>query len=224
MIHQEATIKYKSYDPDELGLKSTLRICMICDNCGRVRWGKKQDYHDLCKSCEQKNKIISKETKQKIGDANRGRGGTKLICNQCYKEYKVSPYRKDNSKFCSKKCQAKWISINKSGKNSSCYNRQQSEEEIQKRSGKNHPHYGKFGEDHPSWRGGFNCNRSYVLLEVQCIKLNKRFNNSEFHHITKSIGIFIPYKFHHHIHHNIKTGLNMGLINMLSLQFINGGL
>lgn len=55
MIHKEATIKYKGYDPNNLPLHSNKRICMICEDCGRVRWGRKVDYHDLCFKCKMKS-------------------------------------------------------------------------------------------------------------------------------------------------------------------------
>ena len=67
-------------------------------------------------------------------------------------------------------------------------------------------------------------NRSYALVEEKCIKMNEKFKGSHFHHITRSLGIYIPGKLHNHIRHNMRTGLNMGEINMLALQFINGGL
>ena len=64
MIHREATIKYKGYDPDELKPKSGKRICCICDKCGRVRWMGKGNYCDLCHKCPMKKCVkngVSKE-------------------------------------------------------------------------------------------------------------------------------------------------------------------
>ena len=79
------------------------------------------------------------------------------------------------------------------------------------------------GELNGNWKGGISNNRDHVLSEKDCIKLNKRFKGSEMHHITQSIGIYIPKELHRHISHNLKNGRNIGEINMLSLQFINGG-
>ena len=65
-------------------------------------------------------------------------------------------------------------------------------------------------------------NRSHVTSIYKCTQINERFENSDAHHISQSIVIFIPSELHKHIHHNIKTGQNMGEMNMLALQFING--
>ena len=78
------------------------------------------------------------------------------------------------------------------------------------------------GENNPQWKGGISGNRDHVLPINQCIKINDQFKNSEFHHITKSIGIYIPKILHRHISHNLLDGKNMKEINMLSLQFIEG--
>ena len=105
--------------------------------------------------------------------------------------------------------------------------------------GENHPMWGKHQSEKSRIQSscshrniqiedfdGFYKNkvRDYVLTENECIKLNKRFNNSHFHHITKSLGIFIPKELHYHINHNMKSGEGMAEMNMLSLQFINGEL
>jgi G:T-mismatch repair DNA endonuclease (very short patch repair protein) len=75
MIHKEATIKYKGYAPDDLRPHSGNRICMVCDICGRVRWGKKQSYRDLCRTCanRKRNYHHSEETKQSISDMETGK-------------------------------------------------------------------------------------------------------------------------------------------------------
>lgn len=65
--------------------------------------------------------------------------------------------------------------------------------------------------------------RTYVKPIPQCISINERFAGSEGHHIAPSTVVFIPSELHRHINHNIKTGENMGEMNMLALQFINGG-
>lgn len=72
--------------------------------------------------------------------------------------------------------------------------------------------------------GFIHGDRSHVLYEGQCVLLNERFPGSEGHHITRSIMVFIPIELHRHIRHNLKTGHNMGEINLLALQYINGEL
>ena len=66
--------------------------------------------------------------------------------------------------------------------------------------------------------------RNYVLPIRDCVRLNEKFDNSQFHHISRSIGVYIPTKLHRHFYHNLKNGANMGEINLLALQFINGEL
>ena len=84
---------------------------------------------------------------------------------------------------------------------------------------------GKYiGSSNPNWKGGFDKRRSYILPKWRCIQLNSYFKGSAFHHINKSIGVFIPLDLHKHLYHDIRTGQNMREINMLSIQFINGGL
>lgn len=77
-------------------------------------------------------------------------------------------------------------------------------------------------ENNPNWKGGFNTKRSWILPESQCIKLNKKFNNSEFHHLNKSIGVYIPKELHRHIWHNMKSGQDMESINKVALQYLIG--
>lgn len=54
--------------------------------------------------------------------------------------------------------------------------------------------------------------------------LNAPFPYCHRHHITETLAICIPSELHNHIRHALKTGKNMGEMNLLALQFINGGL
>lgn len=76
--------------------------------------------------------------------------------------------------------------------------------------------------DDGEWTGFSKNVRDYVIPIDNCIKLNTLFVGAHAHHITKSIVAFIPRDLHDNVNHNIKTGYNMGEINMLALQFING--
>ena len=80
------------------------------------------------------------------------------------------------------------------------------------------------GEHNGKWNGGFDRKRPYVLPIAECIELNERFIGADAHHITKSMVAYIPSELHNHVWHNIKTGLNMGEMNALAVQFVNGGL
>ena len=224
MILREATIQYKGYDPDKLSKGSRSKICCSCNECGRIRWGKKCNYRDLCVSCAQKlrmklpkpkfvnefNRFISNTgidrilTIEKFGydpiDLSKGSSRKVIrICKGCneIREIKFDSYR-DLCYFCSQKLEE--TSIKKS-----CTEQGISRED-----------FGSFV--------GKQSRSNYILPQFQCIHLNKKFNNSHFHHITKSIGIYVPGELHNHIYHDIRKGLNMGEMNMLALQFINGGL
>ena len=203
MILKEATIKYKGYNPDDLKLHSGKRICCSCDICGRVRWIAFNQYRNLCTGCSKIGSKRSKETRQKMKDNHWNlsgknnpmwNGGLITLICKVCKKEFKVNPFRKNAKFCSKKCMGKWQSENCVGKNAS------------------------------NWQGGFDKTRSYIVPKYRCIKINKYFIGSEFHHITKSIGVYIPKILHHHIYHNIKTGKNMGEMNVLAIQFINGGL
>ena len=206
MILKEATIKYKGYDPYTLSKGSSKKICCSCDVCGRVRYVGFKDYSNLCKSCAHRGKLNSMFNRtgdknpmfnvRRMGKNNPNwKGKNTLICQQCGNEFEVKHCHELTSKFCSEKCKNKDHSKN------------------------------MLGNNNPNWKGGISYGaRLHILLINKCIKLNKRFNDSEFHHITRSIGVFIPKELHQHIRHNLRTGKNMGEINLLSLQFINGEL
>ena len=114
------------------------------------------------------------------------------------------------------------------GSNNPFYGKKHSDEtkKLQSiiKSGKNNPMYGKCEELNPAWQGGYDRKRPWVLPETRCIKLNSHFKDSEFHHITRSIGVYIPKDLHRHIWHSLKDGQNMGSMNMLALQYLVGEL
>ena len=80
------------------------------------------------------------------------------------------------------------------------------------------------GISRDEWDGFAEGDQPHLKPTAQCIQINERFKGSNAHHITPSIVIFIPTELHRYIYHNIKTGYNMGAMNMLALQFINGEL
>lgn len=80
------------------------------------------------------------------------------------------------------------------------------------------------GQDYDTgeWTGYSDKSRQYIVPIASCIQLNDRFEGSHGHHITKSIVAFMPGELHKHVKHNLRTGYNMGEMNVLALQFING--
>ena len=243
MILREATIQYKGYDPYTLSHGSGKKICCSCDNCGRVRWVRKQSYHKLCHKCSIKRGNEHSLYKiHKIGkDALAWKGGEiTLVCKQCGNEYQSAPSL--NRKFCSRKCRGKWVSENLIGENSlnwkggevtlicqQCGKKYQSKPAFKSIfcSNKCHNkwmHINRIGNKSPAWKGGISNIRDHILPINQCNCLNKRFEGSNGHHFNKNTVIFIPKDLHKHLYHNLKNGQGMEVINLLALQFINGGL
>ena len=228
MILREATIKYSGNDPDELSKGSEKRVCKTCDICGRVNWIGFRSYKNLCHKCSMigKNKgklnpmygtTRSPETLKKVSDRvkgelnpmfgihrigkdspNWGGGKIEITCDYCGEKILVYEKLLRINNFCNHECHSRWL----------C--------------GKPGIHKGKFGADHPSWKGGIRKEREHVLIESQCIKLNKRFEGSEMHHIMSSVVIYVPKDIHRNIPHNMKNGKNIDLINMLALKYLIG--
>ena len=221
MIDEEATYKKFGYYSTDLKLQSHKPIIRICKNCGESKEIIFQQYRDLCQSCSNKQKynlpkpqILNKEdrylnntmidrilTIEKFGydPINLKPKSNRMIiaiCKECGKirEITFQGYY-DLCRLCGK--QQEEVRITQS-----CI--------IQ---GINREDFNGFIK---------NRTKTYILPEIQCIKLNKRFNNSEFHHLSKSIGIYIPGVLHRHIGHNLKTGKNMGEINGITLQYLYG--
>ena len=151
------------------------------------------------------------------------------ICDDCGKIRNL--YFSYYSNIC-KMCWGKKMGLNNYGKNNPQYGKTG---ELSPRFNKKHTKETKkkiseshkglmIGENNPAWKGGIKYTQNHLLTKAACIKLNEKFIESEFHHITRSIGVFIPKELHQHIRHNLRTGKNLGEINLLSLQFINGGL
>lgn len=79
----------------------------------------------------------------------------------------------------------------------------------------------KQGISYDEWEGFYQADwrnwRDTILL-------NDPFPGCHRHHITETLAICIPKELHNHVRHVLKAGENMGEINMLAFQFINGGL
>lgn len=144
------------------------------------------------------------------------------LCNKCSGHKRKGILRSDELKIKVSLGLKKYYNKNpqKKGKNSPLYGKKYGKETKKKQ---HDAKIGKTGEYANAWKGGISNDRSHLLLESQCIKLNQRFNNSEFHHLTRSYGVYIPKELHNHLYHNLKNGKNMKEINILAIQFINGG-
>lgn len=112
MIDEERTMELFGYTSDQLAPKSSKEIVAVCDECGKLRAGRKADYRTLCGSCTQK------------GERNPSWNSVMRACEVCGKEFtlKVSAVKKGRGRFCSRECKGKWMSGNQLGGNSPSWN------------------------------------------------------------------------------------------------------
>ena len=73
MIDEEMTVRMFGYTSDMLSSSSNKKIVVMCEACGVYRILRKGSYRNLCISCSQKGKTHSKETRQKLSDATKGK-------------------------------------------------------------------------------------------------------------------------------------------------------
>lgn len=66
--------------------------------------------------------------------------------------------------------------------------------------------------------------RKHLLPVEKCVHLNEKFPDSNAHHISSGIVIYIPVELHRHIDHSLKSGVGMVEMNLLSFQYLYGGL
>ena len=213
MIDEYYTFKVFGYNTDRLSRGSHKRVVAMCDECGIYRDVGYRDYRDLCHSCGMKGVLIgenhpmfgkhhTKESREKISDNSPDNSGNK---NPMWKggldtivcESCGETFRAFPSRkqrFCSTPCSGEWMSEVFSGENS------------------------------PNWTGGYDKSRPYLTPVHACKHINERFPGSDGHHVLKDLVVFVPSELHKHIKHDITTGENMGEINALAIQFINGGL
>ena len=95
---------------------------------------------------------------------------------------------------------------------------------------KNNPEYRKqWYLDHPEYDKRRRLSPEGKMSKRKCynkrrgldfIPLNKPFVNCEAHHISQSLVIYIPKKFHRNIRHNIWTWKNMDIINKVAIEYL----
>lgn len=87
MIDENKTCKSIGCKSVNLKNTSRLKICRICDKCGKENWIRydsflRAKHPDLCQSCWQLGKIISDETRLKQSKNNRRINKDKLMCDE----------------------------------------------------------------------------------------------------------------------------------------------
>ena len=219
-IDRILTIEKFNYDPINLSRGSNKEIVVICKDCGEIRIINFNQYKLLCRKCshntdEYKNNVSgdkhhqfgiprSNEVKEKISKGNMNH-----VCPDHVKKILHDTKLGENNP-----------QYGLTGEKAAAYGLKHSLDDRIKNScrqrGINVEDFDGFVGRHPE--------RDYAIIEEKCIKMNDRFKGSHFHHITKSLGIYIPSELHRHIGHNMKTGKNMGEINALAIQYLNGGL
>ena len=150
-------------------------IIKLCRVCGKICYVKKYYINKDICCSVECKNIWQRESGTCNGENNSNWHGGKVL-KIC--EICGSDFIIDpqsNQKFCSYECMGIWRSENFSG------------------------------ENHWNWQGGIGNDRSYITPISQCIKLNKRFDDSHVHHVLSNVVIYIPRKLHEHISHNIKN-------------------
>ena len=72
VILEEETFREFGYISSELKPKSHKEILAACDECGKVRAIQKGHYHSLCRSCSNRGRHPSEETRGKMREALKG--------------------------------------------------------------------------------------------------------------------------------------------------------
>lgn len=72
MILRKETFEQFGYDPEQLKPYSNKNVVIACDICGAVRIIQKSTYRPFCRSCAQKGRKHSEETKKKISESQKG--------------------------------------------------------------------------------------------------------------------------------------------------------
>ena len=247
MIDEDRTMQLFEYTSDELSSGSHKHVVAVCEECGRYHISEMRRLKDMCHSCavsgERSSQFgktgdknasfgipLSNATKLKISIAQRGEkshmygkhvpydtrakisasttgdkhwhwkgGKITVLCYVCGKEINLWPSYIHDKNFCNVEC--------KNVYNATMENRIALSAMQQ-------------GIDTEDWQEFVPNGRHHVVHKYKCIKMNDYFIGSDAHHITKSIIVYIPSVLHQHIKHNLKTGYNMGEINMLATQYI----
>jgi hypothetical protein len=180
--------------------KSNKRIAVICDMCGKDSETTFSQYRGMCNHC-------SVSTPDAI-EANRMRGVER--CN-------TPEYRKKMSETATQYHK-------KHPEQARNHSRWMLQHFVDNPSAGQQHSASLQGQDYDAgeWTG-YARDKDWREWD-KAIFINEPFQGCHRHHITKTIVACIPKELHNHIPHTLKTGVNMGEMNALAIQFINGGL
>lgn len=210
-IDRIKTIEKFGYDPICLTPKSNKKIIAICEGCGlyntiyKHSWASKVSDEYLCHSC----RLKTSETKKKMSIANSKPRGH---MPQSQKD-NISNALKGRKRSHRSEDWCKNISKGKKGKSTKLKGQLKSPEHKEKISASMQgiPYSEWTGYADDTWKQWHNC--TYI---------NEIFPNCHRHHITPTLIVCIPADLHNHIQHNMRTGENMGEINLLAMQYVFG--
>ena len=237
MIDEDATFEMFGYRSTDLKKKSNKKVVAICEgkDCqDPVRVIQKSQYRDLCNTCATHTKEFRKasaEAAKKVWEDPdmRAKHVKALLMAQNRPEVKAKIVEARNRpEYKTKQREASLISQSRPEVKAKIS--EASKEMWEEMTPKECEEFAvlqsciKQGIPVEDFDGFIGNDQPHLKSISQCIQINKRFKGSDAHHITPSIVIFIPTELYRHIPHNLKTGYNMGEMNMLALQFINGGL
>lgn len=251
MIDEYWTWIFFGYHSDELKPCSRKPVVAGCDECCQYRVLRNDSYRDFCRSCAGKKRPpaseehrrniskaaigrkrapFSKEHLRRIGEASKGRypsdearqkmseshtGKKNHFFGEHHTEkakLKISKHSKN--RVITEECRNK-MSVDRAGERNHFFGKRHTEEACRKMSATKqcipYEEWESFATN--DWRDW-----------GKAVYLNDPFPHCHRHHLTKTIVACIPIELHRHIPHTIKTGRNMGEINLLALQFINGEL
>lgn len=208
MINREATIRWKGYDPNDLKLHSGKKVWVNCDNCGNGRWVIKNNCHDLCHNCSVHTDIHRDNQRKNTIDQfenplNRERAKERTI-----KQFK-------DPEMYNIACEAqknRWLDPREHERARDKAIEQWKDPEMREMQSARLQ-----GIPYDEWTGFSNNDwRDWTNI----IYINNWFEGCHRHHITETVVICIPAELHHHIGHHLKTGRNMGEMNILALQYV----
>jgi hypothetical protein len=193
MIDNEATFNKFGYYANDLKLKSSKRIVVVCDRCGKVREVYKFSYCDLCNSCAQK--IV--QNKPEIKEANRQRSLGRTLTSQ----------QKENHIIKMKSLEVR----QKMSDNHADFN------------GNKNPNYGKglIGNKNGRWNGGISFGKYCYKFNNQLKQsIRDRYNNCDY--ISGLPQKYFKRKLDvHHIDYDKDQGCNDKKFNLIPLSISN---